>query len=143
LHVQFPTAGKAGDVVNVVVQSSGPLMTTLLDNIRFRLYNDAGTEVATGTGSPVLQLGMLSPGSNLYALRYFSGIEDTFSIRQVRLELTNLLSVSLFSEFRVYDFFIQSACPPVYANEVADYTTGLLNQVVNPDRAVDADPDNY
>src|SRR5690606_5525660 len=118
LHVQFPTSGKAGDVVNIVVQSSGPLLTTLLDNVRIRLYNNAGAEVASGTGTSAIQLGLLSPGSNLYALRYFSSIEDTVSIRQVRLELTNLLSVSLFSEFRVYDFFIQPACPPVYANEV-------------------------
>ncbi len=143
LHVQFPYGGKAGDAVNIVVQSSGPLTVALLNNIRIRLYDGSGTEVASGTGPSVLQQALLSPGTNLYALRYFSSIEDTFRIREVRLELTNLLSASLFSEFRVYDFFIQPACPPVYASEVAGYTTGLLGQVTNPDHAVDADPDNY
>ncbi len=143
MQVRFPIAGKSGDVVNVVLQSSEPIALSLLNNMRIRLYNQSGDEVATGTGASLLQLSLLTPASNLYALRFFTSIEDTFSIREARLELTNLLSVSLFNEFRVFDFFIQPVCPPVYANAVTAYTTGLLNQVTNPNAVVDADTNNY
>lgn len=145
LRVRFPEYGKAGDVINIQVQGTGDILSTsLLDNITVKLYDSAGsTPVATLTGSSLLQLKLLSPGSNIYAIQFYTNPSATYKFKEARLELANLLSVSLLSQFRVYNFFFQRPCPPVYADKVVDYGSGLLGYVTNAGNVVDANPDNY
>lgn len=145
IRVRFPEWGSAGDVVNVTVQGSAGLLDAgVLDNITIKLYDSAGTvPVATASGSSVLQLGLVTPGTNLYNIRFITSIVGAYRFKEAKLELNNVLSVSLTS-FRVYGFYFQRPCPPVYANNIVGSTaTPLLASVDNEGRIVDANPDNY
>lgn len=145
LRVRFPENGAAGDVVNVTVQgSAGLLSVDVLDNIAIKLYDSAGTTpVATASGSTLVGLTLLTPGTYLYNLRFITNKSGTYKFREAKLELNNVLSVSL-TEFRVYSFYFQRPCPPVYANTVvgSGYTP-ILSSVDNLSRIVDANPDNF
>ncbi len=147
IKVKFPTSGKAGDVVNVTVQSRGQVLGLgLLNYVTVRLYDSLGNQVAnSSSGSGVLQLALLSSTDSLYNIRYITSIADTFKFKEARIEFNNLLSANLFSQFRIYGVYDQVPCPPVYANAVNAYgTNGMLTGfVTNPNNAVDADPNNF
>jgi len=147
IRVKFPTSGKAGDVVNVTVQSRGQLLGLgLLNYVTIRLYDSLGNQVSnSASGSGVLQLALLSSTDSLYNIRYITSIADTFKFKEARIEFNNLLTANLFSQFRIYGVYDQVPCPPIFANAVNAYgTNGLLTGfVTNPNNAVDADPNNY
>ena len=96
LQVGFAQSGKAGDVVNVVVQGTGQVLgANVLSSITVLLYDSLGNQVASGSGSSLLQVSLLVGGTNTYAIRYFTSPSDTFKFKQVRLQLSNVLSVNL------------------------------------------------
>lgn len=147
LRVRFPEWGSAGDIVNITVQGTGGLLAlSLLDNITIKLYDSAGTTpVATASGSSLLKLSLLTPGTNIYNLQFITNPSSSFKFKEARIELSGVLSVSL-TDFRVYGFYIHRPCPPVYADEVTNSgAIGILSlgSVDNPNRMVDANPDNY
>jgi gliding motility-associated-like protein len=145
LRVRFPENGAAGDVVNVTVQGSGGLLSVdVLNNITIKLYDSAGSApVATASGSTLVGLTLLTPGTYLYNLRFITNKSGSYKFREAKLELSNVLSVSL-TEFRVYGFYFQRPCPPVYANTIAGSGfTPILSSVDNLSRIVDSNPDNF
>lgn len=147
LHVHFSQPGKAGDALHFSVQATGQTLGLgLLNGITVKFYDDQGVLVDTRSGASVLQLSLLSPGTGIYGVRTISDISKNYSFHSVRVEFHNLLSVNLLNEFRVFNIYYQSACPPLYATGVHDYKTASLlspSRVDNPQRAVDANPNNY
>ncbi|RYE25584.1 MAG: T9SS type B sorting domain-containing protein [Sphingobacteriales bacterium] len=145
LKVRFPQSGKAGDVINVRVQGTGSLLSVgLLNGATVKLYDSLGNLVKTGTGATLLDLSLLTSGTNIYTIRFYTNPSDTFKIKDVRVEFSNLLTANLLSQFRVYNVSYQIPCPPVYATQVQAYSTGglLTSNVSNPNNAVDANPNN-
>lgn len=147
IKVKFPTSGKAGDVVNVTVQSRGQILGLgLLNYVTIRLYDSLGNQVAnSSSGSGALQLALLSSTDSLYNIRYITSIADTFKFKEAKIEFNNVLTANLFSQFRIYGVYDQVPCPPIYANAVYAYgTNGMLTGFVNnPNNAVDGDQSNY
>jgi len=142
----FPVSGSAGDVINIEVQGTGQLLgASILNNITVRLYDSLGNNVANANGSSILELSLLSGSTNIYSIRFLTNPVDTYKFKTVRFELDNLLTLSLLSEFRIYNIFYQTPCPPVLATSVhASGTGGLLAGFVNnPGDAVDADLTNH
>ncbi len=145
LSFKFPSSGKAGDAITVLVQSGGLLNTSVLSCIQLRLYNSSGANVANASGSSTLQLSLLSSGDSVCAIRYVTDPNANFEFDQVVVQLNNVLSVNLLHEFRIYGVFYQPSCPPVMADAV--YTHGssvspslLSGYVTNSNNAVN--PDN-
>jgi len=148
LKAAFPASGVAGDIINIQVQSgTGLLSASLLSNVTVRLYDSLGTNVNTVTGgSGLLQLSLLSPGSNIYTIRLLTNPIDTYTFKSARVEFNNVLTLNLLSEFRVYNIFYQQPCPAVLANSVYAFGTnnGLLSgSVSNPGNAVDNNQSTY
>jgi gliding motility-associated-like protein len=145
-RVRFPERGNAGDVINITIQDTGSILSLdLLDDITIKLYDSAGTTpVATVSGSSLLQLNLLTPGTNIYNIKFATDVTSNFTFKEAKVEFNNILSASLISEFRVYGIYFQRPCPPVYANTVVSSgATPLLASVDNTDRIVDSNPDNY
>jgi gliding motility-associated-like protein len=143
LKLHFPVSGQAGDVVSLTIQSTGQLLgASLLDNITVRLYDSLGNNVANANGSSILQLSLLTNAGNIYALRFLTNPTLNFKFKDARIEFNNLLSASLFSEFRIYNAFYSKPCPVVVATSVNAYGTNTLltGYVTNAGNAVDNDP---
>ncbi len=146
VRVRFPVSGKAGDAINFTVQATGQVLGAgLLNNTTVRLYDSAGNNVHTSTGSSVLELSLLSTADSTYNIRYVSNPSDTFKFKEARIDFSNLLNVNLLNEFRILGVFYQVPCPPVYADGVYAFgTNGLLTGfVTNPGNAVDNNNNNY
>lgn len=149
LRVGFPASGEAGNVVSVVLQGTGQLLgVDLLSNITVRLYDSTGANVATGSGSSLLQLSLLSKGSNMCAVRFLTNPTSAYRFKEARIEFKNILSVNLLNELRVYDIFYEEHCPAIKANGA--YTHGssqssslLQGYVTNPGNITDADDNNF
>jgi gliding motility-associated-like protein len=145
LKVRFPQSGKAGDVINVRVQATGSLLSVgLLNGATVKLYDSLGNLVKSGTGSTLLDLSLLTSGTNIYTIRFYTNPSETYKIKDVRVEFSNLLTANLLSQFRVYNVSYQIPCPPIYATTVQGYSTGglLTANVSNPNNAVDVNPNN-
>lgn len=148
LTFEFPKSGKAGDAVTIQIKGGGLLSTSVLNNITLRFYDSTGANVANVSGSGLLQLNLLSSADSLYSVRYITDINSNFTFKKVKVELNNLLSVSLLSEFRIYGMFFQVSCPAVRANAV--YAAGtntsptlLAGYVTNSNNAADNDLSTY
>jgi gliding motility-associated-like protein len=142
IQMRFQQPGKAGDVLNIPVQTQGLLSAGVLNNLTLRLYNPTGVNVANFSGSSLLELSLLSSGNNMYTIRCFTDPNANYEIAEVRLELASLLSVHSLSDFRVYGAFLETSCPPVFASSVhasgSSATPSLLSgYVTNPSQAVD------
>lgn len=146
LRVQFPQAGKAGDVVNVTVSGTAQTLGVgLLNNVTIRLYDSSGNNVATETGSSLLNISLLAGPDSLYLIKFVTNPTDTFTFKEARIEYNNTVGVNLLNEIRVYNVYYQEPCPPTYADNVYAFgTNGLLTGfVTNSGNAVDANMTNY
>lgn len=146
LRVQFPQAGKAGDVVNVTVSgTSQTLGVGVLNNITIRLYDSLGNNVSTQNGSSLLDISLLAGPDSLYLVRFPTNPTDTFTFKEARIEYNNTVGVNLLNEIRIYNVYYQEPCPAIYANSVYAFgTNGLLTGfVTNSGNAVDANMSNY
>ncbi len=145
LRVRFPAQGKSGDAINITVRGTGQTLGLgLLTGTTVRLYDSAGAQVYMGSGSSLLNLSLLAPGEDIYAIRFITDVSQNFKFKEARIEFNNLLNVNVLNEFRVYNIFYTSSCPPVYADTLYDYKTGglLTSYVSNPGNAADANPNN-
>src|SRR5690606_1755151 len=116
--VDFPQTGKAGDVVNIVVDGTSQLLgVNLLNNTTFDLY-DGNTLVESITGSTLLGLNLLDPNGVKYNIKAPTDISDNYTFDRVKVSFNNLLTVNLLNTFRIYSVFFQESCPPVYADGV-------------------------
>lgn len=146
LRVQFPQAGKAGDVVNVTVSGTAQTLGVgVLNNITIRLYDSLGNSVASQTGSTLLDISLLSGPDSLYLIRYATNPTDTFTFKEARIEFNNTVGVNLLNEIRIYNVYYQEPCPPIYADNVYAFGTNslLTGFVTNASNAVDANMSNY
>lgn len=141
----FASNGAAGNAINIVVQGGAEqtLTTAILNQITIHLYDASGTNVASATGSGQLELYQLSSGNKVYAVRFVTNAAASYAFKEVRVEISGLLSAAL-SEFRIYGMYYQQSCPPVFATGVAAYGTNtpLAGYVDNPAYATDASTTN-
>jgi hypothetical protein len=146
LRVAFPVSGKAGDAVNITVQSgTGHLLSLgLLNSIRVRLYDSLGNQVATSASNNDLELALLTDDS-VYNIRYVTNPAGSFKFKEARIEFTNVLTVNLLSELRIYGVYYQVPCPPTFATTVKAFGTNslLTGFVTDANNAVDGNINNY
>jgi gliding motility-associated-like protein len=149
LDVKFPQSGMAGDALTVILQTPGQTLGVgLLTQTTVKFYDSLNTLVKTINDPNALQLKLLTDSSKTYALRIFTSPTDTFKYKRVRLEMTNLLSLNLGAQLRVYDFFHEPHCAPIFATSVADSGSCvppalLCAGVREPYKAADAATTNY
>ena len=151
ITVSFPTSGHAGDIISFDVQESGLLLnllslsTSLLNNVTIKVYDESNALVATGSGTSVLGLNLSLSGSNIYTIRYMTDATANYKIKKVTLELSNLLNVNTFKEFRIYNAKLQTPCPPVYADGIISFSNSgpLGPYVTNSGNAISASTTDF
>jgi gliding motility-associated-like protein len=87
-------------------------------------------------------LSLLSPTENIYAIKFYTNPSASYTYKEARVEFSNLLSVSLLSQFRLYNIYYSRPCPTVYANRLTGFGSGLLAYVDSAANVADANPNN-